>query len=358
MLTQAEIDALLSGALQADQPHSEEGVNLANLMGDAPAAPAPVVTQAAPVAAPVASSAKGQTGKQVRPYNFWSPDRFSKEQMRAVELVHENLAERLTSSLPSYIRMEFRPRVVHVEQGRSDDFLKDLPQGSLLHMLALDPLPGRMLLVISSDIVRIVLARLLGGTGEVDRKPRTLTDIDQMLVKGVVEYMLNDIKAAWSKVVSLEPRLEDSTVNHHWVLMVMGNARVLNVTFEIALPELTGTMSIYIPFSMLKPVANVLNPHVWIAGRDEQRTDDTARRLTMAGVQQMAVPFRVVLGHAELTMGELMGLRPGDVIQLDTQAKQDLLIRVGDRSRFRGKVGMVGKRLAVQIASVLKEPGA
>jgi flagellar motor switch protein FliM len=78
----------------------------------------------------------------------------------------------------------------------------------------------------------------------------------------------------------------------------------------------------------------------------------------MAGVQQMAVPFRVVLGHAELTMGELMGLRPGDVIQLDTQAKQELLIRVGDRTRFRGKVGMVGKRLAVQIASVLKEAGA
>jgi flagellar motor switch protein FliM len=354
MLTQAEIDALLSGALQADQPHSEEGVNLASLMGETDVPE----TVAAPVPSATASKDKSASTKQVRPYNFWSPDRFSKEQMRAVELVHENLAERLTSSLPSYIRMEFRPRVVHVEQGRSDDFLKDLPQGSLLHMLALDPLPGRMLMVISNDVVRVILARLLGGTGEVDRKPRPLSDIDQMLVKGTVEYMLNDLKAAWSKVVSLEPRLEDSTINHHWVQMVMGNARVLNVTFEIALPELTGTMSIYIPFSMLKPIANVLNPHAWIAGREEQRADDTARRLTMAGVQQVFVPFRVVLGHAELTMGELMGLRPGDVIQLeDAPAKQDLVIRVGDKPRFRGKVGMVGKRLAVQIASVLNEAG-
>ncbi len=356
MLTQAEIDALLAGSLEAEQPHSEQSVNLANLIGGSGGgAPAPVVTPAMASLAGVSAKdvrATASGSKQVRPYNFWSPERFSKDQMRAIELIHENLAERLTTSLPPYLRTEFRPRMVHMEQGRSDDFLKDLPPGTLFHVMALEPLPGRLVLVISADLMGVILERLLGGAGPGDQKPRPFTDIGQSLVKGTVEYMLGDFKAAWSKVVALEPQLEDSTVNHHWVQMMMGNARVVLITFEITIQGTTGTMSIYIPFSTLKPVAHVLNPHVWISGRDN-RPDDVVRERTVKGVQQLPVILRVVLGGAELTVQELLGLGPGDVIRLDKKAREDLTICVGEREQFLGRAGILDGRLAVQIAGAL-----
>ncbi|MBL8055357.1 MAG: flagellar motor switch protein FliM [Anaerolineales bacterium] len=340
MLTQAEIDALLAGSLEAEQPHSEQGVNLADLIGTGPAAPA-----SAPKEKPAAAS-----GKQIRPYNFWSPERFSKDQMRAIELIHENLAERLTTSLPPYLRTEFRPRMVHMEQGRSDDFIKDLPPGTLFHVMALEPLPGRLVLVISSELMGVILERLLGGAGPGDQKPRPLTDIGQSLIKGTVEYMLGDFKAAWSKVVALEPQLEDSTVNHHWVQMMLGNARVVLITFEITIQGTTGTMSIYIPFSTLKPVANVLNPHVWISGRDN-RPDEAVRERTVRGVHNLPVILRVVLGGADLTVSELLGLQPGDVIRLDTKTREDLVVCVGEREQFLGRAGIMDGRLAVQIGA-------
>ena len=348
MLTQAEIDALLAGALEAEQPHGESGVNLADLI--APAAPAGGAGGApASVAAPLAAPRDKTDTRQIRPYNFWSPDRFSKEQMRAVELVHENLAERLTSSLPPYLRTDFRPRVVHIEQGRSDDFLKDLAPGTLFHVMAMDPLPGRVVMVISQEITWVILERLLGGAGWSDHKSRALTDIGQSLMKGTVEYMLNDIKAAWSKVVTLEPRLEDSTVNHHWVMMLMGNTRIMLVTFEITIQGTTGTMGIYIPFSMLKPVANVLNPHAWIAGREEHQLDDVARDRIRSSIKQVPLLVRAVLGSTELSIEELTNLRPGDVVQLDKLAKQEVTIWVRDREYFLGRAGTSGKRIAIQV---------
>src|SRR5579859_1600127 len=341
MLSQAEIDALLAGSVEADQPHGEASINLAALMGQ-PAAQAPAV----------ALDASGD--KTVRPYNFWSPELFSKDQMRAVELVHENLADRLTSSLPPYLRTDFRPRVAHMEQGRADDFLKDLPAGTLFHILLLDPLPGRLMLVINQEITWVILERLLGGSDLKERRTRALTDIGQALIKGMVEYMLNDIKAAWSKVVTLEPRLEDSTTNHHWVQMMMGNARVLLVNFEITLQNVTGSMGIYIPFSMLKPVANVLNPHVWIAGREERRSDETARLQAAERLQEVPLPVRVILGMTELTIGELVGLQLGDVIPLDTPVHQHLTVRVAERTHFRCQPGTLGNRLAIQISDVVE----
>jgi flagellar motor switch protein FliM len=335
MLTQAEIDALLSGSIEIEQPNSQGSVNLAEIMGT-----------------PGTSNRDRIPEKQVRPYNFWSPDHFSKDQMRAVELVHEDLAERLTSSLPSFMRASLRPRVVHSEQGRFHDFLKDLPSSSLFHLITLAPLPGQMILTISPDVSYVILEQRLGGQGSQGKKNRPLTEIDQFLLRGLVEHMLNDIKASWSKVVAIEPGLEDSTVNQHWVQMVMGNERVMLITFEMAFHNVTGTMNIYIPFTMLKPIANVLNPHVWFSGRKEKQVDPDARQKTIENLAQVFLSVRVFLGTAELSFKELNLIKPGDIIPLEAPVTQDLNVQIADRTCFKAKVGKVGSRLAAQITSL------
>ncbi len=337
MLTQAEIDALLSGSIEIEQPNSQGSVNLAQIMGQ------PAV---------VPQNKDQAVEKQVRPYNFWSPDHFSKDQMRAVELVHEDLAERLTSSLPSFMRASLRPRVVHSEQGRFHDFLKDLPPSSLFHLITLAPLPGQVVLTISPEISYVILEQRLGGQGLSGKKNRQLTEIDQFLLRGMVEHMLNDIKASWSKVVAIEPGLEDSTVNQHWVQMVMGNERVMLITFEMALNSITGTMNLYIPFTMLKPIANVLNPHAWYSGRKERQSDPDARQTAEASLSQVNLDVRVLLGTARLTFDELVKLKPGDVLSLDTSLNQDLSMYVANRTCFKVRVGKVGKRMAAQVISV------
>lgn len=337
MLSQAEIDALLNGAIELEQPNKEDRVNLAQLIGRQPEEPAE----------------KPESEAKVRPYNFWSPDRFSKEQMRAVELVHEDLAERLTASLPSFVRANLRPRVVHTEQGRFHDFLNDLTPGTLFHILVLAPLPGQTVLTISPDINTVILEQRLGGKTEHKSAERPLTEIDQLLLRGLAEHMLNDIKAAWSKVVSIEPRLEDSTINQHWVQMTMGQERVMLITFEMSLPEFTGTMNIYIPFAALKPIANVLNPHAWIAGNKDQTTDEETRKAALDGVSRVNIPLRVLLGHADLSLGDLIDLEVGDVIPLNTGTAEDLEVQVVDRTRFKARVGRLGKSLAAMVTDVI-----
>lgn len=336
MLSQAEIDALLSGSIEIEQPSTEESVNLAEIMGQTAASPR-----------------ETRQGRQVRPYNFWSPDHFSKDQMRAIELLHEDLAERLTNSLPGFIRANIRPRVVHTEQGRFHDFLKDLPPASLFHMIAMAPLPGQMILTISPEIGSVILEQRLGGPGERAKRDRNLTEIDQFLLRGMVEHMLNDIKASWGKVVAIEPALEDSTINHHWVQMVMGNERMMLVTFELALQNVTGAMNIYIPFTMLKPIANVLNTHVWFSGRKEKQVDPEARRVISENLTQMLLPVQVVLGSAQITFAQLTRLKPGDVIPLETPVQADLTVYVAGRACFMARPGRLGKHLAAQITAIV-----
>jgi flagellar motor switch protein FliM len=338
MLTQAEIDALLNGAIEIEGTETQEGVNLAELMGKS-----------------TAGAKESSSDKSVRPYNFWSPNRFSKEQMRALELVHEELAERLTNSLPSFLHTNLRPQVVHTEQGRFHDFLADLQPNSLFHLISLAPLPGQFVITFSPEISFIILEQRLGGSSKSLSKDHSLTEIDQSLLQDLVENMLNDVKAAWGKVVSIEPKLVDSTVNHHWVQMLIGNERVMMITFELIIHETTGTMSFYLPYSMLKPVANELNPHLIIAGRKEQQSDPLARKLNLESVSNTTLPLRVLLGTSSILVRDLMKLEPGQIIQLDQHVADEVVIQVAKKTRFMGRVGKQGVHMAVQITSSLRD---
>jgi len=338
MLTQAEIDALLTGAIEVESRQGEGTVNLAEIINQ--------------------SGGNGKDAdkdKKVQAYNFWSPDRFSKEQMRAVELVHEEFAERLTTSLPSFLRVSLHPRLVHTEQGRFHDFLKDCPPNSLFHMIKLAPLPGQMVMTTSPEISMKILEQRLGGKIETGGRERGLTDIDQSLLRGLVEHMLNDLKAAWAKVAAIEPALEDSTVNQHWVQMLLGNERVMLITFEMSIQNSTGIMNVYIPFSMLKPIANVLNPHVWISGRKEKVQDPVSRKLVFQAMKEVQLPIRVYLGDVDVALKNLINLAEGDVLQLNTSVNDNLIMQVAELTRFEVKVGKSGKHLAVQIDSVIHD---
>jgi flagellar motor switch protein FliM len=344
MLSQAEIDALLNGAIELDQKDGSDRVNLAEMMGNPPIE-----------AALTPDTLKDGKERRITSYNFWSPDRFSKEQMRAVELVHEDLTERLTTALPTFLRTNVRPRMVHTEQGRFHDFLKDFAANTLFHMITLAPLPGQMVFTLSPNVSYMILEQRLGGKIEGRIQERPLTEIDQSLLRGLVEHMLGDIKAAWSKVVAIEPTLEDSTTNQHWVQMMMGNERVMLLTFELNVLSTTGTMNMFIPFNTLKPIANVLNPHIWIAGRKERQEDPVARQTTIDQLNRVMLPINVILGTAEVKFSEVLNLKLGDVIQLDTGVNDHLTIQVSKKNQFTGKVGRSGKHLGAQITGVIHE---
>jgi flagellar motor switch protein FliM len=274
--------------------------------------------------------------------------------MRAVELVHEDLSEKLTTSIPTFLRTNLKPRLVHTEQGRFHDFLKDLPPATLFHMITLAPLPGYMVVTISPNVSYLVLEQRLGGKIEGEIKERPLTDIDQSLLRGLVEHMLNDLKSAWSKLVALEPSLEDSTTNQHWVQMVMGNEKVMLLTFELTIQGVTGSMNFYIPFGTLKPISTVLNPHVWISGRKEKVVDPQAREIAMQNLFNVGLPAEVLLGQSLLHLGEVVGLKVGDVIQLDSKKEEPLVMQIAHQRLFNVHIGKLGNNMAVQIVSKIQ----
>jgi flagellar motor switch protein FliM len=61
------------------------------------------------------------------------------------------------------------------------------------------------------------------------------------------------------------------------------------------------------------------------------------------------VTFAVEMGHAAITLKELLHLVPGDTIMLDKDIRSDLLVTVGGINKFLGTPGVQRGNKAVQI---------
>ena len=60
---------------------------------------------------------------EIRPYDFKRPERISKDQMRALEMLHETFARNFGASLSGYLRTIVEVRVSHAAQMTYSEFI-------------------------------------------------------------------------------------------------------------------------------------------------------------------------------------------------------------------------------------------
>jgi flagellar motor switch protein FliM len=281
-------------------------------------------------------------------YDFRSPNKFSKEQMRTLKMIHESFARRITSSLSAHLRTSAQATFVYIEQGMYKQLSNHVPEPSIIYIVKLAPLPGRLLLSFDAGLAAVFVDRLLGGSGHPVTVSHQVTDIEVRLVKNVATHALDALRDAWSNVVELEPHIEESALNTQFVQVALTSDAAVFIALEIKMSEATGTMTMAIPYPVIKPIVYKLSPHTWVAGQerteDEQSSGDMRHNL-------WDVPVDVVaqLGEADLTIAELMSLRPGDVIPLNSHIGSELPLLTEDYELFRCRPGTIGSQMAVLV---------
>ena len=112
-------------------------------------------------------AARGPTAsgtKEVHTYDFKRPERVSKEQMRALEGIHESFARNLGAALSGLLRTIVEVRVATTEQLTYSEFIYSLPNPTNFNLLTAEPLEGQICLEVSPLIIYPIIDRLLGGT--------------------------------------------------------------------------------------------------------------------------------------------------------------------------------------------------
>jgi flagellar motor switch protein FliM len=292
-------------------------------------------------------------GKQVRTWDFRKPDKFSKDHMRSLLVLHQNFARIASSALTGRMRAGVTIKVTSVEQGLYEEYLDLLPAHSIANVVSLHPLEGNIIFEFQPQLAMVMLDRMLGGSGTttVENK-RDLTDIELALVRNLVRTLLEGMREAWLNLAETAPVIEEISTSPHLVQVAAPTDIVVIVLLEVQVGTHLGTISLCIPHLLLEPLMQRLSAQVWIvSNRRGTATPEMRARIT-DGLRGASLTVSAVLGEASITIDEILRLQVGDVLLLGQGAVHDTRVTVVGRTKFRGVPGVVGGRMAVQITDV------
>lgn len=306
----------------------------------------------AEVAAPlqiISRNRKTLEGVEVRPYDFKRPERVSKDQMRALETLHEAFARNFGASVSGFLRTIVEVKVAMCDQMTYSEFIASLPNPTSFNLLTAAPLEGNVCLEISPLIVYPIIDRLLGGTNqELFIPQRPLTLIEQRLINKVTQRAIDSLREAWESIKALDIQFQESESNPHLVQIVPPNEVVVVIGFELKMATRAGTMNLCIPYNVIEPIMTSLSAQSWFSsGRDKASSEFESRiskRLSRA-----ALDVTGVLARTTITLKDLMNLEVGDMLLTETPANQPASLCVDGREKFVALVGQVDGARALRI---------
>ncbi len=290
--------------------------------------------------------------QRVKIYDFKRPEKFTKEQMRTLQMLHENLARSLSTYLATTLRTLVEIKVMSVEQLTYYEFTRSLP---LLTMLAIFDIPdweGRGLLECNLTLVFAMIDRMLGGPGTGIEEGRPLTDIEEGLVSQLMRQITSLYRDAWQTVTNVDFVLDSLETNPLFAQIVSQNETVALINFFARIGETEGMINICLPHMVLEQVMDKLTTRSWYAGQTRIHDPRLAKRMRRS-IDQVDVTLRVNLGETTVSFADLLNLQVGDCIQLDAKTDSPVAIMVGSYTKFLGSVGKVGNSLGVRVETVL-----
>ena len=100
-------------------------------------------------------------GRSYRLYDFKRPNRFSREQLRTIHMLHETFARRLSTTLSAHLRTPVK--VILGEYSRRYTMSTEFAEGAGGHTVHPEPLEGQAAIEFSPYIIFIMIDRLMGG---------------------------------------------------------------------------------------------------------------------------------------------------------------------------------------------------
>lgn len=296
-----------------------------------------------------------QQGSGLPYYDFKRPERISKDQMRAIETLHEVMARNLSASLSGLLRTMIDCKLTSVEQITYSEFVMQLPNPTCFNVLSGEPLEGKLVLELNPSLVFPIVDTLLGGqASEVEIPDRPLTTIELRLIERITDLAINHLREVWRPIREVNFRVEDTESNPQLLPIAPPNDGVVLIVFEIRMGEAAGQMNLCLPYTTLDPVLRSLSSlHNWYGamrgrGADQQDREEIGRSLDDASVEVVAE-----LARTRITIAQLMSLGVGDILTTDTPRHALATLRVAGIEKFRGRVGNLRARRALRVSEAV-----
>lgn len=300
-------------------------------------------------------SKKGiNTRQRVVAYDFKRPERVGKEQMRALQSLHEGFARNFGASMSALLRTIVEVKLISVDQLTYSEFVYSLEIPTCFNLLKPTPLEGNWILDISPALLYPIIDRMLGGAATTDSTlKRPLSDIELRLTSRITHVFLRELASGWGNAVELNIEVERVESNPQLVQIVPPNEVVILVSFELTMGKTRGMINLCIPFNTVERIGNKLSSNSW-TGYASSRSSAHSQVQIAANLEYAVGEVIVTLAHSKIKTTDLFNLQVGDVISTEKDIQSLLEVEIEGVVKYLAAPGAYKGKTAIEIRTVVQ----
>jgi flagellar motor switch protein FliM len=313
VLSQEEVDALLQGI-------ANEGVPTGSSQFDSN----PVKEKAQPIL------------NEVQAYDFTRNEIYSRWRLPGLEVIFANFSQRLQSMFASELGKSVDANFEGMQVISYENLIQSFPLPASIHTVRLEPLRGVGVFVVEARLAFAMIELFFGGSGQKSTKVegRDFTPIESRFLGKFIERMLKGMEESWRSVLALKGRYLRSEMNPYLLNAAgMGDAMLL-ATYSIQLSPIKGSILFSLPSAAIEELRAKLKTAVPIS--EDSESTGVFKRL-QGPLMNVELEVQAVVDVVDMNVGEIMKLRPGDIIQLNTRGLEQVELWVEGRRKFFGK---------------------
>jgi flagellar motor switch protein FliM len=236
------------------------------------------------------------------------------------------------------------------EQLTYQEFTMSLPNPSYITTLSCEPLSGEMIIELNPTICFPFIDKLLGGGHSTAAAPeRTFTDIEKRLVSQIMDNVIHHLQETWEPIAQLRLSVTDNETNPQILQNVAPNEIVVLLTFEIRMSEgeAGGMLNLCIPFNVIEPIIAKLSSQSWFMS--SKSGGDRDKKHMEENIQDVYLNLDAYIAETNVSINELSKMKVGDVISTPKLQNNDILLKIGDKPKFKVSIGQIRGHKAIRI---------
>jgi len=309
----------------------------------------------------VRGASDATTADVARPYDFRYPDKFSRDQIRTVQAIHDTFGRLVSNTFGAQARANITVQFSSIDQMPFSEYIQRLDEQTCIFVVSAEPLSGHYVIEMDMTAAMHILDRLQGGSGRRPRIPdgKEVTDIERALMASVGRWLVRDFIQAWREIVRFQATEGDLQLQTYEIRQILGSEVSLAIVYDVHLFDQVARLSVALPGSTLEPIMSRLSATVLFSAASprSKRHGDNGWTEIADPMGKVSLPVSVNLGRAILTMADIADLRVGDVIVTDQDVHAALELAVSDEALFNVRPGRLGSRMAAQVVGIVPNAG-
>ncbi len=296
-----------------------------------------------------------QPQNKIKEYDFSSPKKFTKDQIRSLSTLYESFSRVIASYFTSVLRNVCEVNVSQIEEQRYYEFSNALPDNILVGMQSFKPASDKyaestLLFEMNTSFGFLLIDRLLGGSGSVKNVDRSYTAIELELLNFVFKNITKYFQEIWSNYFEVSVAFTNIETNGRLLQAFSPQDVVVIVSLEIKDENNTSTANICMLAENLEEIIRSFSTRYAHAVKQQDPAKEKLKRgVIIDNLKKTSLDIEAVLDTCKMSVAEIANLQVNDVIALNKKIDGNISVNLEGIPWYTARLGEVDRKKAVKL---------